>query len=274
MNATKQNIIPLFRTIMKSLSKAIEIIDAVAKSKSGSAGIRELSTVTGFPPSTIHRIAATLVAEHFFRQNPATKRYSLSFRLLELGSQVQRQFNFISIARPHLEALMAEARESVNLAVQEGDRAVYLDCVHSDHSMLQLFTKPGARVPLYSTAVGKLFLCQMSEGQLDQYLARSQPTIKTPYTRTERDKIIEDLEQIRIQGYAVDDEEMEEGVRCVAALIRSHNGRPVASISISGASMRITPARISYFGNLVKARAATISHELGHKAADQNNDST
>jgi len=250
---------------MKSLLKAIDIIDAVARA--GSVGIRELSAMTRFPPSTTHRIVATLVAKHYFRQDPVTKRYSLSFRLLELGSQVQQQFNLISIARPHLEALMAEARESVNLAVQDGDSVVYMDCVQSNHSMLQLFTKPGARVPLYATAVGKMFLSQMRSSELDQYLERSRPTLNTPYTRIERNKIIEDLKQVRIQGYAVDDEEMEEGVRCVASLIYDHNGRPAASISISGASMRVTPARISYFGKLIKTCAATISQELGYTPA-------
>ena len=250
---------------MKSLLKAIDIIDAVARA--GSAGIRELSAVTGFPPSTTHRIVATLVAKNYFRQDPVTKRYSLSFRLLELGSQVQQQFNLISIARPHLEALMAEAKESVNLAVQDGDSVVYMDCVQSNHSMLQLFTKPGARVPLYATAVGKMFLSQMRSAELDQYLERSHPTLNTPYTRIERNKIIEDLKQVRIQGYAVDDEEMEEGVRCVAALIYDHNGRPAASISISGASLRVTPARLPYFGKLIKTCAATISQELGYPPA-------
>jgi len=251
---------------MKSLLKAIDIIDAVAKA--GSVGIRELSAMTGFPPSTTHRIVAVLVAKHYFRQDPVTKRYSLSFRLLELGSQVQQQFNLISIARPHLEALMAEAKESVNLAVQDGDSVVYLDCVQSNHSMLQLFTKPGARVPLYATAVGKMLLSQMRTSELDQYLERSHPTLNTPYTRIERKKIIEDLEQIRVQGYAVDDEEMEEGVRCVAALIYDHLGRSAAAISISGASMRVTPARISHFGKLIKTCAAAISRELGFNSAN------
>lgn len=247
---------------MKSLLKAIDTIDAVARA--GSAGIRQLSSMTGLPPSTVHRIVATLTAKHYFRQDPLTKRYSLSFRFLELGSEVQKQFNLVSIARPHLERLMAEARESVNLAVQDQDSAVYLDCVPSNYSMLQLFTKPGARVPLYATAVGKIFLSRMSESDLNAYLERTTLTLNTPYTRIEPDKIIEDLKQIRHQGYSVDDEEMEEGVRCVAALIYDHNGQPAAAISISGASMRIAPARVSYFGELTLNCAANISQELGY----------
>jgi DNA-binding IclR family transcriptional regulator len=112
---------------MKSLLKALETIDAVAEA--GSAGIRELSSITGFPPSTIHRIVATLVKKHYLQQDPVTKRYSLSFRFLELSSRVQQQIHLTSIARPHLERLMGETHESINLAVQDGDSAVYLDFV-------------------------------------------------------------------------------------------------------------------------------------------------
>ena len=89
---------------MKSLLKAIDTIEAVAEA--GSAGIRELSTITGYPPSTIHRIAATLVERHYFQQDSATKQYSLSFRFLELGTKVQLKIHLASVARPHIESLM------------------------------------------------------------------------------------------------------------------------------------------------------------------------
>ena len=246
---------------MKSLLKAIDTIDAVARS--GSVGIRDLSSMTGIPPSTTHRIVATLMARHYLRQDPFSKRYSLSFRFLELGSQVQKQFNLVSIARPHLERLMAEAKESVNLAVQDGDSATYLDCVPSNYSMLQLFTKPGAQVPLYATAVGKMFLSKMPESDVKAYLERTRLALNTPYTHIEPKQIMDDLKQIRLQGYSVDDEEMEEGVRCVAALIYDHNRQPAAAISISGSSTRVAPARISHFGELTINCAAAISQELG-----------
>jgi DNA-binding IclR family transcriptional regulator len=252
---------------MKSLSKAIDTIDAVAEA--GSAGIRELSSITGFPPSTIHRIAATLVQKKYFQQDPVTKKYSLSFRFLELGSMVQQQTHLTSIARPHIERLMAETRESVNLAVRDGDSMVYLDIARSNHSILQLFTRPGARVPLYATGVGKLFLSKMEKAELDAYLKRSNITPFTPYTLVEKNKIISDLEQIRSQGYSVDNEEMEEGVRCVAALIFDHQGKPTASVSITGAAMRVKPDRIKHFGNLVNNCALAISRQLGFNPAKE-----
>ena len=251
---------------MKSLIKAIDIINAVAEA--GSAGIRELSTITGYPASTVHRIAATLVARHYFQQDPVTKKYALSFRFLELGTQVQQKIHLTSIALPHIEQLMEEARESVNLAVRDGDSMVYVDSVHSNHSVLQLFTRPGARVPLYATGVGKLFLSTMPESELDEYLGKTELTPFTPYTLVDRTKIMENLELIRNQGYSVDNEEMEEGVRCVAALIYDHQGKPAASVSITGAAMRVTPDRIKHFGKLVNSCAAAISSQLGFNPAD------
>ena len=251
---------------MKSLLKAIDTIDAVAEA--GNAGIRELSAITGFPPSTIHRIVTTLVERNYFQQDPVTRRYSLSYRFLELGSRFQQQTHLTTIALPHLEQLMAEARESVNLAVRDGDSMVYLDIVQSNYSKLQLFTQPGARVPLYATGVGKLFLSQMQESELDAYLQRSKPTPYTPHTLVNKAKIVKDLQKIRNRGYSVDNQEMEEGVRCVAALIFDHQGKPAASVSITGAAMRITPDRIEQFGTLVKACAGAISSQLGFNPAN------
>jgi DNA-binding IclR family transcriptional regulator len=246
---------------MKSLIKAIDTIDAV--SEAGSVGIRELSTITGLPPSTTHRIVATLVRKHYLQQDPVTKRYSLSFRFLELGSKVQQQTHLTTIARPHLQRLMAETKESVNLAVRDGDSAVYLDIVQSNYSMLQLFTRPGARVPLYATGVGKLFLSRMNAAELKAYLQRVALTPFTRYTLNKRDKLIDDLKLIRNRNFAVDNEEIENGVRCVAGLIFDHKRQPAASVSITGAAMRVTPERVEHFGELVKSCALTISREIG-----------
>ena len=248
---------------MKSLNKALDIIDAV--SKLGSAGIREISSKTGYPPATTHRIAATLVKRRFFNQDPVTKNYSLSLRFLELGTKVQQQFDLPTIARPHLQKLMSETGESANLAIWDSDSVVYLDQVQSDKSMLKIFTRLGSRVPPYSTGVGKMLLSQWSKTELDAYLKRTQLIPYTPHTLVSRARILEDLDQISARGYAVDNEEMEEGVRCVAALVFDHKQQVAAAVSISGAAMRITSYRIENIGEKVKQCALDISHDLGFK---------
>ncbi len=248
---------------MKSLHKVLDIIEAVAKS--GSLGIRELSSLTGFPPPTVHRITSTLLERRYFRQDPATKKLSLSVQFLELGTRVQQQLNLMAIARPYLEKLMAETRESVNLTVQDGDYVAYMDQVRSDHSMLQLFTKPGARVPLYCTGVGKMFLSQWSPSEVEKYMDRTSLIPHTPHTLVDRQKLLQELERIRKQGYSVDNEEMEKGVRCVAALVLDHQGKPAGAVSISGAAMRIESRKIQIFTRSLQACSQAISKEMGFK---------
>jgi IclR family KDG regulon transcriptional repressor len=246
---------------MKSLNKALDIIDAV--NKLGSAGIRDISSMTGFPSSTVHRIAATLVKRQYFNQDPVTKNYSLSLRFLELGTKVQQQFDLPAIARPHLQKLMSETGESANLAIWDGDCVVYLEQVQSNKSMLKIFTQIGTRVPLYSTGVGKMLLSRWSRTELDSYLKRTQLIRHTPNTLVSRSTIRKELEQISTQGFSVDNEEMEAGVRCVAALVFDHRQQVAAAISISGAAMRIIPERIEDLAKTVKQCALDISRDLG-----------
>ena len=150
---------------MKSLNKSLDIIDAV--SKLGSAGIRDISSMTGFPTTTVHRIATTLAKRKYFNQDPVSKNYSLSLRFLELGTKVQQQFDLPTIARPHLQKLMSVTGESANLAIWDDDSVVYLDQVQSDKTILKTFTQLGTRVPFYSTGVGKMLMSQWSKAELD-----------------------------------------------------------------------------------------------------------
>lgn len=246
---------------MKSLHKALDIIDAVGKL--GKAGIRDISLLTGIPPATTHRIASTLVKRRYFNQDPASRQYSISLRFLELGSRVQQQFDLPEIARPHLQRLMAETKESANLVVLDGDEVVYLDQVPSTKSMLKIFTQLGTRASLYCTGVGKMFLSQWNKQELEAYFKRTPLVPRTPHTLISRSTILDELKWIAKRGFSVDNEETEEGVRCVAALVFNHQNEVVGAVSISGAAMRIKTERIDFFGKSVQHCAYAISRDLG-----------
>jgi IclR family transcriptional regulator, KDG regulon repressor len=252
---------------VKSLHKILDIIETLAKV--GTAGIREISSLTGYPAPTIHRMVSTLVERDYLKQDPATKKLSLSFKFLALGTSVQGRLKLTELARPHLERLMQETRESVNLAIQDGDYVVYLQQVQSDYSMLQLFTKPGARVPLYCTGVGKAFLSRWSDEDVRAYLARTEMRAGTAKTLVRPDRILEELNRIRLQGFSVDNEEMEDGVRCVAALVYNHKGETEAAVSISGAAMRISPEKVRAYARSVQGCALAVSRELGFKTQEK-----
>lgn len=247
---------------MKSLHKTLDIIDTIAEN--GPVGIHDISVITGYPPPTIHRITSTLVERRYLRQDPATKRYLISLKFLALGTQVQEQFDVAAISRPHLQRLMIETEESANLAIQDGDEVVYLNHVKSEKSMLKIFTTLGARTPLYSTGVGKIFLSHWNKSDLDLYLQRTDRKPFTPNTLVNRDDILDDLARITAVGYAVDNEEMETGVRCVAAIVLDHIGKAIAAVSISGPALRIIPDRIENFAEKVKRCSLAISRELGY----------
>ncbi len=248
---------------MKSLQKTLDIIETIAEN--GQSGIKGISGKTGFPPATIHRIVSSLVKRHYLRQDPITKTYSLSFRFLELGTTVQEQFDLPAISRPHLQRLMVETDESANLAILDGDEMVYLEQVRNDKSILKTFTRLGARAPLYSTGVGKIFMSLWSATELDAYLMRTHIESFTPDTLVNRDDIRKEMTGIAKKGFSLDNEEMETGVRCVATLVFDHNQNPVAAISISGAAVRITPEKIDFLVEKVKQCALNISFELGYK---------
>ena len=246
---------------MKSLHKTLDIVDVVAQA--GEIGIRDISAKTGFPPATIHRIASTLVKRRYFYQHPVTKRYALSLRFLELGTRVQEKVDLSAIARPHLQQLVNDTQESANLVIRDEDEVVYIDQVKSEKSMLKIFTRLGARAPLYNTGVGKMLLSQWGKADIDAYLDRTKRKPYTSNTLLKKDEIIKELKQNCHRGFSVDNEEMENGVRCVAALIFNHKGKATAAVSISGAAMRITPDRIECYGQKVKQCTSAISRELG-----------
>lgn len=252
---------------MKSLHKILDIIEILANV--GTAGIREISTLTGYPAPTIHRMVSTLVERDYLKQDPATKKLSLSFKFLALGTSVQERLKLTELARPHLERLMQETRESVNLAIPDGDHVVYLQQVQSHYSMLQLFTKPGARVPLYCTGVGKAFLSRWTDEDVQAYLARTETHAGTAHTLVDPDRILVELAKIRMQGFSVDNEEMEDGVRCVAALVFNHKGETEAAVSISGAAMRISPGQIRTYARSVQNCALAVSQELGFRTQEE-----
>jgi DNA-binding IclR family transcriptional regulator len=253
---------------MKSLNKALDVIEIVGEK--GSVGVREISSLTGFPPATSHRLLSTLAKRGYLVQDKVAKNYSLALRFLELGSKAQQQSDLHAVARPHLHQLMLDSGETANLVVQDGDSVVYLDQVQSDESMLKIFTKLGARAPLYSTGVGKMFLSRWSQPELDSYIERTDLVPHTAFTLSSREEILEEMQRISLQGFAVDNEETELGVRCVAALIVDHREEVIAAVSISGVAMRITEDRIEAFGEMVKECAKNISQDLGFQSASFN----
>ncbi len=215
--------------------------------------------------STTHRLLATLAARGYVRQDPATKKYLLGPQTLHLGQAGLAQFDLRNIAHPHLRKLAHEANELANLVLLSETHAVYMAQVQAGQRTVQMFTQLGARVPLHCTGVGKAILAFLPEDEVEHLLASENLKAYTPYTITNVFLLREELEKIRQHGYAVDNEEREIGVRCIAAPVFQARGRVLAAVSLSGPAGRINPDRDEELGQLVQHAAERISSELGYQ---------
>ena len=240
---------------VQSLDRAFALLEAVADA-GGSARLTELAAATGFPLPTIHRLVRSLVTGGYLRQEPS-RRYALGPRLVRLGDRASRMLG--SWALPHLSELVAEIGETANMAMLEGDHAVYAAQVPSAHSM-RMFTEVGRRVPVHSTGVGKALLSQLDDEEAGRLLGRAGMPALTSRTLTSVEALLAELAEVRGRGYAVDDGEQESGVRCVAVPVPDAPTR--VAISVSGPSSRVTFERIGDILPVLVRVAEQLSGEL------------
>lgn len=238
-----------------SLERAFELLELLA-SVDGSSGLSELSAASGLPLATIHRLMATLVGLGYVRR-AAARRYVLGPRLIHLGDSATRRLG--TLAASSLAELVDLTEETANLAVLEGDGVVYLAQAPGRHAM-RMFTEPGRRVDPHCTAVGKAMLAQLPTIRVREILSKTGMTRYTNTTITDIEMLLRHLEEIREQGYAMDEGEQEVGVRCIAVALV--DGPELAAISVSGPSTRISDATVSRVVPDLTRVALSLSHEL------------
>lgn len=246
---------------MTSLDKALQVLDALCQQ--GRAGIKTLTRATGYPAPTVHRLLAALVRNHYVTHDPVTREYTLGLKFLELGARVRADIRLASLAMPAMRELMELSGETVNLVVFEHYEAIYVEQVVNPRSMLPMFTRIGARMPLYCSGVGKAYLAAQDEDFVHAYCRDVARTRQTSHTLVDEDALLEDVRRVRHLGYAVDDEEMEYGVRCAAALICQSPRVVLGGLSVSGPAARITRPMLDQLGVQVRRAAREISTGLG-----------
>jgi IclR family KDG regulon transcriptional repressor len=248
---------------IQPVENALNIIELFLKYKK-EIGVSELAKLTGLNVSTAHHLATILLSRGYLKQKQRRGPYSLGFKYLEFTSAIQSQLQLRDVADPFLEKLSVTVGESVNLAVLDSREVVYIECIESDQN-LRTFTKLGNRVPLYATGVGKIFLANMRIEELSEYLESVELNLRTDNTIVDVKKLKEELAKILAHGYAIDNEEMELGIKCVACAIRNWEGQVVAAISVSGPSSRLNVARINDLVPLINSCSLEISRSLGYK---------
>jgi IclR family transcriptional regulator, acetate operon repressor len=244
---------------VQSLERAFDLLERMAD-VGGEVGLSELSASSGLPLPTIHRLMRTLVACGYVRQQP-NRRYALGPRLIRLGESSARLLG--TWARPYLARLVEETGETANMALLDGDEIVYVAQVPSKHSM-RMFTEVGRRVLPHSTGVGKALLAHTPPHEVRALLARTGMPAATEKTITTPEGFLDALEQVRRTGYAMDDNEQEIGVRCLAVSVP--NSPTAAAVSISGPAGRVTEAATEKIVPILHEVAKDLSAALATSA--------
>ncbi|WP_163268566.1 IclR family transcriptional regulator domain-containing protein [Chelativorans alearense] len=242
------------------IGKACDILEIVGAAP-GRVDQAELSRQTGIPRATLYRILAALTARGIIRSDPVTQRYSLGFRLLEHAQNVWGSSNLVSIASSELRLLRDMTGETAYLAVLHHGEVLALgrfEGAHSKRSSAQL----GALKPVHCTSQGKAILAHLRDDQVDGLL-REPLERYTEHTTTDPAALKAQLQIVRARGYAIDDEEILYGTRCVGVAILDENGHPVAAISVAGPSFRMHHERAEQLGHELVAAARRISSQLG-----------
>ena len=223
-------------------------------------GLKALAQATGLHPSTAHRILTALVTDHLVeRVEPGS--YRLGIRLLELGNLVKSRISVREHALPYMRELHAATDEAVNLSVRRDDEIVYIERTSSGSAMMRVVNIVGARAPLHITSVGKLFLTTENPSELKAYVDRTRLPAYTKNSLITLAALDKELDKVRKQGFAHDNEEAEIGVRCIGAGIRDDAGTLVAGLSVSAPTERMKPA----WAALIKETAARISRAIGYR---------
>ena len=223
--------------------------------------LAELADTVDISRPTTFRLLSSLVHYRFVEQDPETKRYRLGLRLFELGNLVASGLRLVEVAKPRLERLVNSTGETANLAVIDDGMAVYIAKIEGSFSM-RIASNVGLRVPCHCTGLGKALLAYHPE-QVEAFYS-SEPFIKRARrTITSLAQLRQEIELIRARGFAVDDEEFEDGVRCIAAPVLDRSEAAVAAVSISGPIHRITDEVVLEWANTVMGVANDISMALG-----------
>src|SRR5688572_17273896 len=241
------------------IERMMRLLDVLAQHPEP-LGLKQIAQYTKLHPSTAHRILSAMSADRLVdRVEPGS--YRLGMRLLELGNLVKSRISVRELALPLMRELHSHTGETANLSVRHDDEIVYVERTSSGRSAMRVVHVIGTRAPLHVTAAGKLFLLEDGFARLREYAKRTGLAPHTKNTLSSLPVLERDLERVQRQGWAIDNEEAEMGVRCVAAGIRDDSGLLVATLSLSTPADRMKVQ----WGPLVKETADRISRAIGHR---------
>ncbi|MEH7376010.1 IclR family transcriptional regulator [Neobacillus drentensis] len=249
--------------MVKSVSRALDIITLVSLKKGG-LGVTEIANQIDINKSSVYRILSTLVKYGYIEQDEETTRYKLGYKLLEISSKLLESIDLRAEATPFLQQLEKETNEVIHLVVYDQGEVVYIEKLEGNET-LRMHSKVGKRASVHCTSVGKAILAYLPTSVVLDILERKGIARQTDKTITTKDAFIEELAKVKQKGYALDLEENEYGITCMAVPIFDHLGKVVAAVSISGPTIRMTEDRLTHLQPLMLYMGKQISARLGYK---------
>ena len=253
---------------VQSVERTFDIIETLSQAPKG-AYLSELASATGLNKTTVYRLLGSLIQLGYAAKDAETARYYLTVKMFEIGSRVVKKLDMLSIARPYLEKLSKITGEAVHLVVRDGNEIVYILKEDTGNNSVRLLSRVGLRSPMYCTAVGKAILAGLPEADIDDIWNTSEITRRTRNTITDLDELKKQLGIIRKEGYAVDNEENELGIRCVAARIEDFSGRIAGAFSVSAPVARMDREKMAQIAALVLKARDEICSVMGPGDQDQ-----
>jgi IclR family acetate operon transcriptional repressor len=246
---------------VQSVDRALSIIETLAEDDQGYR-LSDLAIRTGLSTSTVHRLLATLESRRFVQFDRAESKWHVGARSFTVGATFARRRNFSAQAIPYLRKLRDLTRETANLAVVDDEFIIVLTRMESREIMRSL-TKVGGRVAMVTSGVGKAVLATYSDEDVATIIRHHGMPRLTEKSIVRPSDLFKELKKIREQGYAIDDEEAQMGLRCVAAVVYDNCAEPLAAISVSGMTSRVTDERLPEIGCVVREVAAELTAALG-----------
>lgn len=245
---------------VQSVTRIFELIEVLAAHPAG-AGLQNLATEAHLAKSTAHRLLGSLVSLGYAVQDAQSGKYRLTLKMFEISSGIVNSMDIMSVAKLHLERLSQRTAEAVHLVIRDGADVVYI--YKTESGPMRMSSRVGLRSPLYCTGVGKAILATLPDNEVEQIWHHSQLRKLTGRTVTDLDQLRSQLQTVRSCGYAIDDEENELGIRCVALAIPGPGGRADSAFSISGLAPYMTAERIRRISTLALETRADILRDLG-----------
>jgi len=249
--------------LVQSVDRALCILEVLSDYENG-LGIAEISQQANLHKSTVYRLINTLICKGYVDQNLITNKYILSLKLFQLGSKKVEKMNLVSIAEPYLKELMKKTDEIVHLAVRHKNEIVYISKVQPEKSII-MYTRIGMSKPMYCTAMGNAIMAELTEEEVQNIWNESDIKSYTDSTMINLSDLKNNLKDVRLKRYALDNQEVEKGIICMGTTIKDYKNKICGAISVSGSIMNFTEDKMEFISNTLLNCADKISKELGYR---------